>query len=40
VAGEVIDALSDNEFEAAWTEGAALSTDEAIAYAQRGGGER
>ena len=29
-----------NDFEAAWAEGAALSTDEAIAYAQRGRGER
>jgi predicted ATPase/class 3 adenylate cyclase/DNA-binding CsgD family transcriptional regulator len=34
------DALGDNEFEAAWAEGAALSTEEAIAYAQRGRGER
>jgi predicted ATPase/DNA-binding CsgD family transcriptional regulator len=29
-----------DEFEEAWAEGAALSTDEAIAYAQRGRGER
>ncbi len=28
------------DFEGAWTEGAALSTEEAIAYAQRGRGER
>jgi DNA-binding CsgD family transcriptional regulator len=34
------DALSENDFQAAWAEGAALSTDEAIAYAQRGRGER
>ena len=33
-------AMGDNDFEAAWAEGAALSTDEAIAYAQRGRGER
>jgi DNA-binding CsgD family transcriptional regulator len=34
------EALGDNDFDAAWSEGAALSTDEAIAYAQRGRGER
>jgi DNA-binding CsgD family transcriptional regulator len=34
------DALGDNAFEAAWTEGCAMSTTEAIAYAQRGRGER
>jgi predicted ATPase/class 3 adenylate cyclase/DNA-binding CsgD family transcriptional regulator len=34
------DALGDNDFDAAWTEGAALSTKEAIAYAQRGRGQR
>lgn len=33
-------ALSDNEFDDAWAAGAALSTDEAIAYARRGRGER
>jgi predicted ATPase/class 3 adenylate cyclase/DNA-binding CsgD family transcriptional regulator len=33
-------ALTDSEFEAAWAEGAALSVHEAIAYAQRGRGER
>jgi DNA-binding CsgD family transcriptional regulator len=32
--------LSDEDFEAAWAEGAALSTDQAITYAQRGRGER
>jgi DNA-binding CsgD family transcriptional regulator len=32
--------LGDNDFDAAWAEGAALSTDEAIAYALRGRGER
>ncbi|MGO8964205.1 MAG: LuxR C-terminal-related transcriptional regulator [Mycobacterium sp.] len=34
------DALGDQDFESAWAEGAALSTEEAIAYAQRGRGER
>ena len=34
------DALSDNDFDTAWAEGAALSTEEAIAYAQRGRGQR
>jgi len=34
------DALGEQDFEAAWAEGAALSTEEAIAYAQRGRGER
>jgi DNA-binding CsgD family transcriptional regulator len=33
-------AMTDSEFEAAWAEGAALTVDEAIAYAQRGRGER
>lgn len=33
-------ALGENDFDAAWVEGAALSTEEAIAYAQRGRGER
>src|SRR5690349_14702985 len=32
--------LGDVNFDAAWAEGAALSTQEAIAYAQRGRGER
>jgi len=32
--------LSDDDFDAAWAEGASLSTEEAIAYAQRGRGER
>ena len=36
----VRDALGENAFADAWAEGAALSTDEAIAYAQRGRGER
>jgi predicted ATPase/class 3 adenylate cyclase len=30
------DALGEQDFDAAWAEGAALSTEEAIAYAQRG----
>jgi hypothetical protein len=33
-------ALGDQDFETAWYEGASLSTEEAIAYAQRGRGER
>jgi len=34
------DGMGENDFESAWAEGAALSTDEAIAYAQRRRGER
>jgi DNA-binding CsgD family transcriptional regulator len=34
------DAIGKDDFDRAWAEGAALSTDEAIAYAQRGRGER
>jgi predicted ATPase/class 3 adenylate cyclase/DNA-binding CsgD family transcriptional regulator len=34
------DAMGEKDFAAAWAEGAALSTEEAIAYAQRGRGER
>jgi hypothetical protein len=34
------DAMDEKDFEAAWAEGAALSTEEAIAYAHRGRGER
>ena len=34
------DAMAEQDFDAAWAEGAALSTEEAIAYAQRGRGER
>ena len=33
-------AMGEKDFDAAWAEGAALSTEEAIAYAQRGRGER
>jgi predicted ATPase/class 3 adenylate cyclase/DNA-binding CsgD family transcriptional regulator len=33
-------AMGQQDFEATWAEGAALSTDEAIGYAQRGRGER
>jgi predicted ATPase/class 3 adenylate cyclase/DNA-binding CsgD family transcriptional regulator len=33
-------AMNDNDFDDAWAEGAALSTEEAIAYAQRGRGQR
>ncbi|HUO39073.1 MAG TPA: LuxR C-terminal-related transcriptional regulator, partial [Mycobacterium sp.] len=36
----VRDATGPEDFDAAWVEGAALSIDEAIAYAQRGRGER
>jgi hypothetical protein len=38
--GLVRDALGNTIFESAWAEGSALSVGEAIAYAQRGGGER
>ena len=34
------DALGQNDFDAAWSEGAALSIEEAAAYALRGRGER
>ena len=34
------DALGEQDFDSAWAEGAAMSTEEAIAYAQRGRGER
>jgi DNA-binding CsgD family transcriptional regulator len=34
------DAMDEKDFDAAWAEGAALSTEEAIAYAQRGRGQR
>ncbi len=34
------DAMTEKDFESAWAEGAALSTEEAIAYAQRGRGQR
>jgi len=33
-------ALGEQDFQSAWSEGAALSVDEAISYAQRGRGER
>jgi DNA-binding CsgD family transcriptional regulator len=36
----VREALGDSDFDAAWAEGAALSLEQAIAYAQRGRGER
>ncbi len=32
--------LGEEEFQVAWDSGAAMSTDEAIAYARRGRGER
>jgi len=34
------DALGEQDFDSAWAEGSALSTEEAIAYVQRGRGER
>jgi predicted ATPase/class 3 adenylate cyclase len=34
------DALGEQDFASAWAEGAAMSTEDAIAYAQRGRGER
>jgi DNA-binding CsgD family transcriptional regulator len=34
------DAMGEQDFESAWAEGAALSAEDAIAYAQRGRGER
>jgi DNA-binding CsgD family transcriptional regulator len=34
------DAMGEKDFESAWAEGAALSTEEAIAYARRGRGQR
>ncbi len=36
----VREALGENDFDAAWAEGAALSIEEAVAYALRGRGER
>jgi DNA-binding CsgD family transcriptional regulator len=40
--GVAVDDLGqgENDFDSAWAEGAALSTEEAIAYAQRGRGQR
>jgi DNA-binding CsgD family transcriptional regulator len=37
---ELCEAMGDSDFESAWAEGAAMSTDEVIAYAQRGRGGR
>ena len=34
------ESMDEQDFDAAWADGAALSTEEAIAYAQRGRGER
>ena len=34
------DAKGEKDFDSGWAEGAALSTEEAIAYAQRGRGQR
>ncbi len=38
--GVVREALGEEAFSAAWSEGAALSLDDAVAYAERGRGER
>ncbi|MEB3982827.1 LuxR C-terminal-related transcriptional regulator [Mycobacterium sp. 663a-19] len=38
--GELRNAMGQADFESAWAEGAALSTEEAVAYAKRGRGER
>lgn len=38
--GRLREAFGDNEFQTAWAEGAAMSTEESIAYAQRGRGQR
>jgi len=34
------DAMGENDFDSVWAEGTALSVEEAIAYAQRGRGQR
>jgi DNA-binding NarL/FixJ family response regulator len=34
------EAMGESDFDAAWAEGTALSTEESIAYAQRGRGDR
>ncbi|MFZ0712822.1 response regulator transcription factor, partial [Mycobacterium sp.] len=39
-AASVRDTMSEKDFDAAWAEGGALSTQDAIAYAQRGRGAR
>jgi predicted ATPase/class 3 adenylate cyclase/DNA-binding CsgD family transcriptional regulator len=38
--GSLRDAMGEEDFDSAWAEGVALSTEEAIAYAQRGRGTR
>jgi len=38
--GALRNAMDDNEFEEAWSEGSALSIDEAVSYARRGRGDR
>jgi DNA-binding CsgD family transcriptional regulator len=38
--GSLREVIAQNDFDNAWTEGAQLSTDEAVAYARRGRGER
>jgi hypothetical protein len=40
VVSDVRNALGQKDFDAVWAEGGALTTEEAIAYAQRGRGER
>jgi DNA-binding CsgD family transcriptional regulator len=39
-AAAALNALGEQDFDSAWAEGAALSIEEAIAYAQRGRGQR
>jgi predicted ATPase/DNA-binding CsgD family transcriptional regulator len=39
-AASLRDALGNSDFDSAWAEGAGLSTEEAISYAQRGRGQR
>ncbi|HEX5255151.1 MAG TPA: LuxR C-terminal-related transcriptional regulator, partial [Mycobacterium sp.] len=39
-AAAIREALGQSDFDAVWAEGAAMSTEDAIAYAQRGRGER
>ena len=38
--GALRNSMDDNEFQQAWSEGSALSIDEAVSYARRGRGER
>jgi DNA-binding CsgD family transcriptional regulator len=40
VVASLRNAMGDSEFDAAWADGTELSSEEAVAYAQRGRGER